>query len=50
MIHIYLILQRKLPQDGWDDLSIEHFLHEIALMDSNNFAGIIDISNLLSLI
>ena len=32
-------LQRKLPQEGWDDLAIEHFLQELALMDSNNFSG-----------
>jgi len=34
-----LLEQKKLPVGGWNDLSIEHLLHEIALMDSNNFAG-----------
>lgn len=32
-----LLSQRKLPAQGWDDASIEHFLEELALMDSNNF-------------
>jgi O-phospho-L-seryl-tRNASec:L-selenocysteinyl-tRNA synthase len=32
-------VQRALPDEGWDDLTIELFLHEIALMDSNNFIG-----------
>jgi len=32
-------LQRQLPEEGWDDLSIELFLQEVALMDSNNFIG-----------
>jgi O-phospho-L-seryl-tRNASec:L-selenocysteinyl-tRNA synthase len=31
--------QRGLPDEGWDDLTIELFLQEIALMDSNNFIG-----------
>ncbi|KAL6072106.1 O-phosphoseryl-tRNA(Sec) selenium transferase, variant 4 [Balamuthia mandrillaris] len=26
-----------MPEDGWDDASIELFLHELSLMDSNNF-------------
>ncbi|EAR84373.1 O-phosphoseryl-tRNA(Sec) selenium transferase (macronuclear) [Tetrahymena thermophila SB210] len=32
-----LLSQRCLPDDGWDDLSIEHFLQELAMMDTNNF-------------
>jgi O-phospho-L-seryl-tRNASec:L-selenocysteinyl-tRNA synthase len=32
-----LLSQRKLPAEGWDDASIEGFLHELAMMDSNNF-------------
>ncbi|KYR00610.1 O-phosphoseryl-tRNA(Sec) selenium transferase [Tieghemostelium lacteum] len=32
-----LLIQRRLPDEGWDDLSIETFLHQVALMDSNNF-------------
>ena len=35
----HLVEQRRLPQQGWSDLNIERFLHEIALMDSNNFQG-----------
>ena len=32
-----LLSQRSLPDDAWDDITIEHFLSELALMDSNNF-------------
>ena len=32
-----LLSQRRLPQRGWDDATIELFLSEAALMDSNNF-------------
>jgi O-phospho-L-seryl-tRNASec:L-selenocysteinyl-tRNA synthase len=35
-----LLSQRRLPEKGWDDVSIELFLHELAAMDSNNFIGI----------
>jgi O-phospho-L-seryl-tRNASec:L-selenocysteinyl-tRNA synthase len=35
-----LLSQRRLPQKGWDDQTIEFFLSEIALMDSNNFLGL----------
>ncbi len=31
------ILQRKWPEDGWDDFTIELFLADLAQMDSNNF-------------
>ncbi|XP_059471686.1 O-phosphoseryl-tRNA(Sec) selenium transferase [Neocloeon triangulifer] len=34
-----LIEQRKWPEDGWDDATIEYFLSELAQMDSNNFPG-----------
>ncbi|GFS24281.1 O-phosphoseryl-tRNA(Sec) selenium transferase [Elysia marginata] len=34
-----LIEHRKLPQQGWDDQTIELLLNELALMDSNNFPG-----------
>ena len=34
-----LLSQRKIPEDGWDDETIEYFLQEMALMDSNNFVG-----------
>ncbi|ETV89171.1 O-phosphoseryl-tRNA(Sec) selenium transferase [Aphanomyces astaci] len=33
-----LLSHRKLPEHGWDDLSIQGVLHEFAQMDSNNFA------------
>ena len=32
-----LLSQRKLPDIGWDDASIEFLLTDLALMDSNNF-------------
>ena len=31
--------QKKLPQTGWDDATIELMLNELALMDSNNYPG-----------
>jgi len=31
--------QRKMPDDGWDEATIELFLQELATMDSNNFVG-----------
>ncbi|BFZ10051.1 hypothetical protein BsWGS_13090 [Bradybaena similaris] len=34
-----LIQHRKLPEEGWDDQTIELLLHELAVMDSNNFPG-----------
>ncbi|DAZ95164.1 TPA: hypothetical protein N0F65_012418 [Lagenidium giganteum] len=32
-----LLAQRRLPDDGWDDLSVELLLQTLAGMDSNNF-------------
>ncbi|XP_069712326.1 O-phosphoseryl-tRNA(Sec) selenium transferase isoform X2 [Phaenicophaeus curvirostris] len=32
-----LLEQGKCPEDGWDESTIELFLHELAIMDSNNF-------------
>lgn len=32
-----LLSQRRLPDEGWDDLTIEHFLHSLAIMDTNNY-------------
>ncbi|XP_071549264.1 O-phosphoseryl-tRNA(Sec) selenium transferase [Panulirus ornatus] len=32
-----LIDQRKCPEEGWDDATIEQILNDLALMDSNNF-------------
>lgn len=38
--HIYIIfIKGKCPEDGWDESTIELFLHELAIMDSNNFLG-----------
>lgn len=34
-----LLSQRRLPEQGWDDQSLEILLHELAAMDSNNFPG-----------
>jgi len=34
-----LLSQRRLPQQGWDETSIELFLAELSMMDSNNFPG-----------
>ncbi|XP_037802895.1 O-phosphoseryl-tRNA(Sec) selenium transferase-like [Penaeus monodon] len=32
-----LMEQHKCPEEGWDDATIELFLNDLALMDSNNF-------------
>jgi|EP00945_MAST-04E_sp_MAST-4E-sp1_P007511 O-phospho-L-seryl-tRNASec:L-selenocysteinyl-tRNA synthase len=34
-----LLSQRRMPENGWDDASIEYLLSQLALMDSNNFTG-----------
>ncbi|CAB3977134.1 O-phosphoseryl-tRNA(Sec) selenium transferase [Paramuricea clavata] len=34
-----LLEHRKLPEDGWDELTIEFLLQELAITDSNNFPG-----------
>ncbi|KAM5271716.1 O-phosphoseryl-tRNA(Sec) selenium transferase [Ctenodactylus gundi] len=34
-----LLEKGKCPEDGWDEITLELFLHELALMDSNNFLG-----------
>lgn len=48
MIYIYrfvsfrfvgFILQKKWPEEGWDDTTIELFLTDLSQMDSNNFPG-----------
>ncbi|KAG2465612.1 O-phosphoseryl-tRNA(Sec) selenium transferase [Polypterus senegalus] len=37
---IRLLLEKgKCPEDSWDESTIELFLHELAVMDSNNFLG-----------
>lgn len=32
-----LLEKKKLPEHGWDNATIEYFVNEMALMDSNNF-------------
>ncbi|XP_017781065.1 PREDICTED: O-phosphoseryl-tRNA(Sec) selenium transferase isoform X3 [Nicrophorus vespilloides] len=34
-----LLIHKKIPEEGWDDISIELLLSQLALMDSNNFMG-----------
>jgi len=34
-----LFSQRKLPEEGWNDATIEMVLQELSFMDSNNFPG-----------
>ena len=34
-----LLSQRRLPDVGWGEQTIEYVLAELALMDSNNFTG-----------
>ncbi|KAE8886773.1 O-phosphoseryl-tRNA(Sec) selenium transferase [Phytophthora fragariae] len=34
-----LLAQRRLPDEGWDDASVELLLHTLSAMDSNNFRG-----------
>jgi len=34
-----VFFQRKWPEEGWDDTTIELFLADLAQMDSNNFPG-----------
>ncbi|XP_055901382.1 O-phosphoseryl-tRNA(Sec) selenium transferase-like [Biomphalaria glabrata] len=34
-----LLQHRKLPEEGWDDQTIELLLQELSIMDSNNFPG-----------
>lgn len=33
------MLQGKCPEEGWSESTIELFLNELAVMDSNNFLG-----------
>lgn len=35
-----LLSQRRLPNEGWDEVTVELFLRELAAMDSNNFVGL----------
>lgn len=33
------VLQGKCPEEGWSESTVELFLNELAVMDSNNFLG-----------
>lgn len=33
------VLQGKCPEEGWSESTVELFLSELAVMDSNNFLG-----------
>ena len=35
----HLLEQGKIPEEGWDDITIELLLDQLAMMDSNNFPG-----------
>lgn len=37
--HYFFFFKGKCPEDGWDESTLELFLHELAVMDSNNFLG-----------
>ena len=37
--------QKRLPEEGWPESTIELFLQQVALMDSNNFVGARLLSN-----
>ncbi|KHJ42222.1 hypothetical protein D918_07754 [Trichuris suis] len=34
-----LLLQKKIPDEPWDDVTIEYFFGKLSAMDSNNFVG-----------
>ena len=34
-----LLSQRRMPDEGWEDATIEHLLMQLSMMDSNNFAS-----------
>ncbi|GAX79839.1 hypothetical protein CEUSTIGMA_g7279.t1 [Chlamydomonas eustigma] len=34
-----LLSSRRLPEEGWDEQSIEMFIQDLSMMDSNNFVG-----------
>lgn len=37
--HIISLFKKKLPDEGWDEPTIETLLQELSTMDSNNFPG-----------
>lgn len=39
----WLLTQQRLPEQGWDDLTIELFLNKMSSMDSNNFPNSIGV-------
>ena len=34
-----LLEHRKIPEEGWDDATIEWFIKDLSMLDSNNFIG-----------
>ena len=34
-----LLSQRRMPDEGWEDATIEYLLMQLSMMDSNNFAS-----------
>lgn len=32
--------QRRIPDEGWSDSQVEHFVQSLAQMDSNNYVGV----------
>jgi len=38
-----LLSNRRLPPEGWDDATIEMFIQDCALMDSNNFVDVVGV-------
>lgn len=34
-----LLSQRRMPDEGWEDATIEYLLNQLSMMDSNNFAS-----------
>lgn len=37
--HVVCMFQGKCPEEGWSESTVELFLNELAVMDSNNFLG-----------
>ena len=37
--HVVCTFQGKCPEEGWSESTVELFLNELAVMDSNNFLG-----------
>jgi len=37
--YVFILIQKKIPDEGWPDSRIEMLLGELSMMDSNNFPG-----------